>query len=407
MQTNTYLIIILSIIIIDFLVSSVVSILDYKHKPITNNPSIKKDYVKSKRYLRTNIKFAVTKSVVDLGVLLAIILTGFLNDLDIAARTLGYGPIVTGIIFFGIIGAFFFLIDLPFSIYKTFNIERKYGFNKTTRKTFITDLIKTILGWVIVGAVGLFIILYFFQQAGALAWFCCWIFLTIIQIFTIFIYPVFILPVFNKLKILQDGELKYRIQEYLEKYNINIKMENIRVIDSSRRTNKSNAFLAGFGSNKRLVLSDTLLKKHTTDEILAIVAHEIGHLKMNHIPKKFVLYTIETFLMMFLLSLVIQSNNFFLAFGIENLSVYLGLMLFSIIYSPIAFIFTTLTNYFSKKYEYAADEFAGGTTTPEAMAAALEKLGSHNLTNPSPHPLNVWLSYSHPPVADRVKRLIK
>lgn len=343
----------------------------------------------------------------DVAILLIVILTGLLNTLDISIRSLGYGPVITGILFFGVIGAAVFLLGLPFSIYNTFSIEKGYGFNKTTKKTFFLDLIKSIIGWIIIGAVGLFIILIFFQKAGPLAWLYCWIFITVMQIFTMFIYPVLILPIFNKLRILKDGPLKEAIQKYMEDQHINIKMNNIRIMDSSRRTNKSNAFLAGFGRNKRLVLADTLLKNHTQEEILAVVAHEVGHLKMNHLPKKLILYTVETFLMMLILSFVIQSSNFFLAFGVENVSVYLGLMLFSVIYSPIAFIFTTLTNYQSKKYEYQADHYAAKTTSAEDMAALLNKLGAHNLTNPTPHPLNVFLKYSHPPVKDRIKRLLK
>lgn len=406
MQVNTYILIVLIIISTEFLINLIVSFLDYYYKPTTKNPSIKKDYVKAKRYLRTNIKFSLIKSVIDLAILLAIIFSGAFNYLDIVVRSLGYGPILTGMIFLGVIGLIFFIIGIPFSIYKTFRIEKKYNFNKTTRRTFIIDLLKSIVGWIIMGTVGLAIILTFFEKAGNLAWFYCWIAITLLQIFTIFLYPITILPVFNKLKILTDGPLKDTIQKYLEIQNINIKMENIRVIDSSRRTNKSNAFLTGFGRNKRLVLSDTLLKNHTVPEILAIVAHEIGHLKMNHLSKKLILYTIETFLMMYLLSIVIINSNFFLAFGVENTSVYIGLLLFGIIYFPLELFFSTLTNHYSKKYEYMADKFSAETTTPEDMASALDKLSSHNLTNPSPHPITVALKYTHPPIKDRIGRLI-
>lgn len=405
MQANTYFLIVLAIIATEFLVNLVISLLDFYYKPTTKNSSIKKDYVKSKRYLKTNIKFGLTKGIIDLAILLTIILTGVLNILDLAVRSLGFGPIITGILFFGVIGIIFFVIGIPFSIYKTFWIEKKYGFNKTTKKTFLFDLLKSLAGWALIGAVGLAIILTFFQKAGNLAWLYCWIALTLLQLFTMFIYPVLLLPIFNKLKILTDGPLKEAIKEYLDSQDINIKMKNIRIIDSSKRTKKSNAFLSGIGRNKRLVLSDTLLKNHTIPEIVAIVAHEIGHLKESHLLKKLALYTVETFLMMFLLSIIIQSSNFFLAFGVENLSVYLGLMLFGVVYSPIAFFFSTLSNYYSKKYEYVADKFAAETTTPKDMIGALDKLGSHNLSNPTPHPATVFLNYTHPPIKDRIKRL--
>lgn len=407
MEVNIYIIIILAIITGEFLVNLVISLLDFYYKPTTNNSSIKKDYTKAKRYLKTNIKFKITKMTFDLGILLAIIFTGLLNTLDIFVRGFGYGPILTGIIFFGIFGLIFSLIEIPFKIFNTFVIEKKYNFNKTTKRTFIIDLIKSLLGWTLIGAIGLFIILYSFEKVGEMAWLYCWIFVTITQIFLIFIYPVFILPMFNKLQILKDGELKNDIYNYLKSQDINIKMENIRIIDSSKRTNKSNAFLVGFGINKRVVISDNLLKSHTIPEIVSIIAHEIGHLKKKHILKKFILYTCESLLIFYILSLVIQNSNFFLAFGVENLSVYIGLILFSIVYIPVAFFFSVVTNYLSRRYEFEADKFSAETTSSDDMANALNKLGSFNLTNPTPSPLNVFVEYSHPPIGDRVARLRK
>lgn len=407
MEVNTYLIIVIAIIVGEFLINLIVSLLDFYYKPTTNNPSITKDYVKAKNYLKSGIKFRITKMTFDLAVILIIIFTGAFNYLDIFVRGFGYGPIITGLFFFGIFGLVFYLLGLPFKIFNTFAIEEKYHFNKTTKKTFIIDLIKSLAGWILIGTIGLLIILYSFEKAGNLAWLYCWIFITITQVFTMFIYPVFILPVFNKLQILPDGQLKEAIYNYLKSQNINIKMDNIKIIDSSKRTNKSNAFLTGFGINKRVVLSDTLLKNHTIPEIVSIVAHEIGHLKKKHILKKFLLYTIESLLIFYLLSLILINTNFFLAFGVENLSVYIGLILFAIIYTPIAFFFSILTNCLSRRYEFEADEFSAETTSSESMASALGKLGSHNLSNPSPHPWTVLINYSHPPIQDRVERLIK
>lgn len=407
METNTYLIIILAIVIGEFLVNLVISLLDFYYKPITQNPSIKKDYIKAKRYLKTNIKFGIIKSTFDLAIFLMIIFSGIFNYIDLFIRGFGYGPIITGLIFFSIFGIFFGILKIPFSIFHTFYIEKKYHFNKTTKKTFIIDLLKSLAGWILIGGIGLFIILYSFEKIGELAWLYCWGFITITQMFTMFIYPVFILPLFNKLKILQDGELKDAIYNYLKSQNVNIKMNNIKIIDSSKRTNKSYAFLVGFGINKRVVLADNLLKSHTISEIVSIVAHEIGHLKKKHILKKFLLYTGESILIFYILSLVIQNINFFLTFGVENLSVYIGLILFAIIYIPGAFVFSVVTNCLSRKYEFEADEFSAQTTSPESMASSLDRLGSHNLTNPTPHWLRVFIEYSHPPISDRVRRLLK
>jgi len=296
MQPNTYLIIILIIIATQFLTTLTISLLNYNYKKaIPKEQTAKKDYIRAKRYLKTNIKFSLVKATIDTIILLVVILTGLLNVLDLIIRSLGYGPIITGVIFFGVIGLASSMMNLPFSIFKIFYIEKKYGFNKTTKKTFILDIIKSMAGWIIIGGVGLFIILTFFEKTGTMAWLYCWVALTLIQIFTMFIYPVTILPIFNKLKILKDGQLKEEIKEYLDINGIDIKIENIKIMDSSRRTSKVNAFLTGFGKNKRLVLADTLLKNYTQEEILAIVAHEVGHLRMNHLPKKLIVYSVETF----------------------------------------------------------------------------------------------------------------
>ncbi len=265
-------------------------------------------------------KLGITKAVIDTGILLVIIYTQVLNTLDIIIRTVTQNQILVGLIFMGTIGLFLFIVGIPFNIYYTFVIEKKYGFNKTTKKTFIYDLVKSIVGYALIGAVGLSIILFFFDRMGSMAWFYCWLAASVIQVFTLFIYPVFILPVFNKLKILKDGELKEAIQKYLEKQGVNINMNNIRIMDSSKRTKKSNAFLSGIGRNKRLVLSDTLLKKHSIDEILSIVAHEVGHYKKSHILKKLGTYIAESFLMFYILSILIQNTNFFLATILSLLS---------------------------------------------------------------------------------------
>lgn len=406
MNSTTYLTIIIAIILGQLALTLIVNLLNFYHKRDTpKNLSIKKDYVKAKRYLKSKIKLTITKAIFDVGLLLIIIFTKSLNTLDIIIRSLTQNSILAGLIFFGVIGLVVFILEIPFSLYSTFVIEKKYGFNKMTGKTFIVDILKTILGYIIIGAVGLSIILFLFNKTGGLAWLYCWIAVTLIQIFTLFIYPIFILPIYNKLKILKDGPLKDAIQKYLIKQNINIKMSNIKIIDSSKRTNKSNAFLTGIGRNKRLVLSDTLIKNHSINEIISIVAHEIGHLKGIHILKKLGIHVAESFLMFFLLSILIQNSNFFLAFGVENLSVYMGLILFSIIYSPMALFFSIITNYYSREFEYVADLYARETTSCKAMSSALNKLGAYNLTNPTPHSLKVFLSYSHPPIKDRIRRL--
>lgn len=395
---NNILFIIIAIIIGTYFLSLIISLLDFYYKP---NNSMAKKYSKSK------IKFDLISSSYSVIILLIIIFTKSLNSLDIFIRTITQNQILAGLLFFGAIGLFTFIIGLPFNIFNTFVIEKKYNFNKTTKKTFIIDIFKNLLLFVTIGAVVLSIILYIFQKVGGIAWLYCWIAITLIQIFTLFIYPIFILPIYNKLKILQDSPLKDAIKKYLENQNLDINMDNIKTIDSSTRTNKSNAFLTGIGKSKMLVLSDTLLKNHTLKEIVAIVAHEVGHYKMKHIIKHFGLSSIKTFLIFYLLSFIINNNHFFTAFGVENLSTYMGLILFFIIYSPIAIISSTITNYYSRKFEHNADTFSAKTTSPKDIVKALKKLGSDNLSNPNPHPLSVFLEYSHPPIPCRIKRLMK
>jgi STE24 endopeptidase len=310
-------------------------------------------------------------------------------------------PILNGLIFIGILGFLKAILSLPFSIYATFVIEERFGFNKTTWPTFMLDILKGLMLAILLGAPLLAGILFFFEYAGGYAWLFCWIAITLYMLAVQFIAPTWIMPLFNKFKPLEEGELKSAILEYAE--SIKFPVQNVYVMDGSRRSSKSNAFFTGFGRHKRIALFDTLIKQHSVSELLAVLAHEMGHYKKKHILLSLILGILQTGLMLYLLSIFISYQGLFDAFYMEHTSVYAGLIFFALLYSPLDFFMGMLMQMVSRKNETAADRFAVETTgNPRAMVDALKKLSAHNLTNLTPHPFYVFLNYSHPPVMQRI-----
>jgi STE24 endopeptidase len=283
-------------------------------------------------------------------------------------------------------------------------IEERFGFNQTTWTTFIADLAKGILLAVLLGAPLLAGILAFFEHTGANAWWYCWIAVTLYMLGVQFIAPTWIMPLFNKFTPLEDGELRSAILSYAG--SIEFPIENVFVMDGSRRSSKSNAFFTGFGKHRRIVLFDTLIKRHTTAELLAVLAHEMGHYKKKHILLTMILGVLQMGIMLYLLSIFISYQGLFDAFFMPQKSVYGGLIFFAMLYSPIDFFMGIFMQMLSRKNETAADRFSAETTRdPQSMEAALKKLSVHNLTNLMPHPLYVFLNYSHPPVLQRISDL--
>ena len=296
------------------------------------------------------------------------------------------------------------ILSIPFSIYSTFVIEEKYGFNLTTAKTFILDIIKSWFLTALIGGIIFAVILWFFDRTGNMAWVYCWIVVVIFQIVLTFIAPVVILPLFNKFYPLEDGELKTSIESYAKSQDF--KLKGVFKMDASKRSTKSNAFFTGFGKYRRIVLFDTLIKKHTVDELVSILAHEMGHYKKKHILKSIIISIITTGLMFFILSLFINNEGLFQAFKMENTSIYASLFFFAFLYSPINMFISILSSILSRKHEYEADTYASETYGKfESMISALKKLTVDNLSNLTPHPLKVFLSYSHPPVLERIQSL--
>ncbi len=363
-------------------------------------------YGKSQRYLRETTLFGLAHDTFQLILLVAFMLAGGFNFIDSIARSTGRGPMVTGLVFAGIIVLGTQVIDLPFSAWSTFVIEEKFGFNRTTVRTFILDRIKGLALTAVIGGLIFAGIIWFFQTAGSAAWIYCWIALSIFQIMLLYVAPVLIMPIFNKFEPLEDGDLKKSIMDYAQRENF--KMKGVFKMDGSKRSTKSNAFFSGFGKFKRIVLFDVLIKRHTVEELTAIIAHEMGHYKLRHIQKSIVRSILMAGFTFWLLSLFIGNQGLFEAFRMEHVSIYASLFFFGFLYAPIGMVTGVVDNIISRRYEFEADRYAVRSYGhPEALISALKKLSRDNLSNLTPHPFTVFLEYSHPPVLERIRAIRK
>jgi STE24 endopeptidase len=361
-------------------------------------------YRRSQEYTRVYTKFGFLTSTISILATLIFWFAGGFNYLDNMVRGWNLNMIWTGLFYIAVLVILRSLLSLPFSIYGTFVIEERFGFNKTTPKTFILDILKGLLLGVILGGPLLAGLLFFFDYAGAYAWLYCWIATTVFTLFIQFIAPTVIMPLFNKFTPMEEGELRDSITSYAQSVKFPIK--GIFVMDGSKRSAKSNAFFTGFGRNKRIVLFDTLIGKHTISELVAVLAHEIGHYKKKHILKGMVISILHMGVMFYLLSIFLSHQGLFDAFYMENTSIYAGLLFFGMLYAPIELILSLFMQIFSRKNEYEADRFAAGTiNNSESMVDALKKLSLNNLSNLTPHPLYVFFNYSHPPVLQRIKAI--
>lgn len=408
---NIYLTVILAIIAIEYLLNLIVERLNVKNasgilpKEFEGFYDAQK-YRLSQEYLKTNTNFHIVKDTIFAVITLTFILSGGFNFVDNIARSFNRGPVVTGLIFTGMLGLALQVISIPFSAYHTFVIEAKFGFNKTTAKIFVTDILKGLVLSAAIGAIVLSVVFWFFYAAGSFAWVYCWAAVTIFQLFLLFIAPVIIMPLFNKYTPLEEGELKSAIENYAKEQKF--ALAGVFKMDASRRSTKSNAFFTGFGKFRRIALFDTLIQKHTTDELVSVLAHEIGHYKKKHFVKGIILSVITSGIMFFILSFFINNKGLFEAFKMQNLSIYASLVFFGFLYSPINLFISVFSNIISRKHEYEADNFAITTyKKPESFIAALKKLTVDNLSNLTPHPVKVFLDYSHPPVAERIKAIRK
>ncbi|MEX0906602.1 MAG: M48 family metallopeptidase [Balneolaceae bacterium] len=408
---NIITVVILAAIVIDFVLDIISNRLNLKALT-TELPDEfsgvydENTYAKSQQYTRTRTKFGFLTGTFNLAVLLVFWFAGGFNWLDQWARGLDFGVIGTGLIFIGALVIGKTIVSLPFSIYSTFVIEERFGFNKTTPKTFITDRLKSLMLSVVIGAPVLAGIIAFFEFGGPWAWVYAWLAVTAFSLVMQYVAPTWIMPIFNKFTPLEDGELRRSIEAYAD--NVDFPLQGIYVIDGSKRSSKSNAFFTGFGKNKRIALYDTLIENHTTEELVAVLAHEIGHYKKKHIVKNMAIGIIQTGIMFALLSIFLNVPALFDAFYMEEMSVYAGLLFFGLLYSPIEMLLGIGMQMLSRKYEYEADRFAADTIeNGEEMVNVLKKLSKDNLSNLTPHPVYVFLNYSHPPALQRIEAIRK
>jgi len=404
---NIYLIIILAILAGDYLLNLTVETLNIANL----KTELPKEYVgyydrakyeKSQAYLKEGTRFFLFKNTFFTLVIISFIVLGGFNLVDEFARGFNKGPILTGLIFAAIIMLGTQLLGVPFAAYRTFVIEEKYGFNRTSVKTFIQDRIKMWTLGALIGGIIFAGVIWFFRELGSFAWIYCWVGVTIVQLFLSFIAPVLIMPLFNKFIPLEEGDLKKAIEQYAASQNF--KMKGIFKIDASRRSSKSNAFFTGFGKYRRIGLFDTLIEKQTVGELVSVLAHEVGHYKKNHIIKDLLVSFFVAGVMFFILSLFINNAGLFAAFKMKHISVYASLFFFGFLYTPINIVFSVITNIISRRHEFEADRFAVTTyKKAEDFITALKKLTVDNLSNLSPHPLKVFMEYSHPPVLKRIE----
>jgi STE24 endopeptidase len=356
------------------------------------------EYRKTQLYQKDNKKLSFWSSSFNLILILLMICAGGFALIDNVARSLNSNPILISLLFFGIIGLASDIFNIPFSWYDSFVIEKRYGFNKMTIRTYITDHIKS---WFLILLIGL--ITWFYYRTGAGFWLYAWGLITVFSVFMNLFYSELIVPLFNKQTPLEAGPLREKIEKFSLKTGF--KLRNIFVIDGSKRSTKSNAYFSGFGPKKRIVLYDTLLIDLTEEQVVAVLAHEIGHYKKKHVLISLISSILITGLMLFLFSLVVNNPLLSKAMGAKVSSFHIGLIVFGILYSPLSLVIGLISNYISRKNEYQADRFVKDNYKPEQLADALKKLSVKNLSNMMPHPAYVFFHYSHPTLLQRLEKL--
>ncbi len=361
------------------------------------------EYKKSIAYKKENHRFSSIVSLFSVLVTLAFLIFGGFEWVDRLARTWSSNPVWISLFFFGIIGLGSDLLNTPFAYYKNFVIEEKFGFNKQTMKVFITDKIKAWLLGAVLGGFILIAILKIYQWFGTDFWWYAWILLTIFMLLMNLFYAKLIVPIFNKQTPLEAGSLKEKIEDYAHKVGFAVK--NIFVIDGSKRSTKANAYFSGFGKQKRITLYDTLIESLNEDEIVAVLAHEVGHYKKRHLIYQLMISVLSTGLTLFLLSLFLSRPEFSLAIGVSIPSIHAGLVSFGILYSPISMLLGLFGNVWSRKFEFQADAYAKQTNRPNDLVEALKKLSKDSFSNLTPHPAYAFFNYSHPPIDQRIARL--
>ncbi|RNC89586.1 MAG: M48 family peptidase [Allomuricauda sp.] len=408
MENSSLLYIIIAILIVQYLIDLVLDFLNAK----TFNSKIpeelndvfdKKEYEKSQAYSKVNHRYALLSDSFSLLLTLSFLLLGGFEWVDAMVRDFTENPILMALLFFGTIILGSSLISIPFSYYQTFVIEERFGFNKTNKVTFFFDIVK---GWLIAAIFGgsiLALVMLFLQWAGTNFWLYAWGLIAAVMLFLNLFYSKLIVPLFNKQTPLAAGNLKNAIESYAQQ--VGFELKSIFVIDGSKRSTKANAYFSGFGSEKRVTLFDTLINDLDEDEIVAVLAHEVGHYKRRHVIVNLAASVLLTGFTLFILSLFINQPQLSLAIGVKIPSFHAALLAFGLLYSPISGITGLLMNLLSRKFEFEADDFAKRTFAAQPLITSLKKLSKNNLSNLTPHPAFVFVNYSHPPLIERIRNL--
>ncbi len=401
---------ILIIVILDFILER---ILDYLNKTYWSEELprelegiySRENYTKSQKYLKANHNFSQIIECFNFLLVMAMLVLGGFAFLDGLIRQHTAHPVLMALLFFGILGFVADILGTPFSVYSTFVIEEKFGFNKTTVKTFVLDKLKGWLLGLIIGGGLLSLIVWIYQATGPWFWLIAWGAISFFTIFMTLFYSNIIVPLFNRQTPLEPGELRGAIEAFAKKTGFNLK--NIFVIDGSKRSTKANAYFTGLGRKKRIVLYDTLIKEHSTDELVAVLAHEIGHYKKKHTLIGTITSILQTGLVLFILSRFLDSPYLSGALGATEPSFHMSVVAFGILYTPLSVLLGLVMNMVSRKHEFAADRFAAVNFSGESLSRALIRLSVNNLSNLRPHPLYVFFYYSHPPLLKRLESIRK
>lgn len=408
MSSQLIFLIISLLFVFDFAWEQLLDYLNFKRIPDQLPQEAKGIYTEEKyqasvAYLRDKDRFGFLSAAFGFVLSAIMLFAGGFGWLDAYLRLHIINPIVLSLVFFGVVFLASDVLSIPLQLYSTFVIEEKHGFNKTTWKTFLLDKLKGyLLGAVIGSAIG-YVFLWLVMSMGPNFWLVFWAIATVLVLCLNMFYTSLILPLFNKLTPLEDGELKSAIEAYCQKEGF--PGTKVFVIDGSKRSTKANAFFSGLGPQKKVVLYDTLIKNHTTEELVAVLAHEVGHYKKKHIVQGFAASILQMGLMLFILSLFVFNPALSEALGGTQLSIHLNLIAFGLLISPVSMLSGLIMNMVSRKNEFEADDFAKRTYSGNDLAVALKKLSVDNLSQLTPHPLYVFFHYSHPPVLERLKRL--
>ncbi len=361
-------------------------------------------YAQSYDYHLTNYRFSIFQGLLSFILTVMVLAFGWFGELDgwLRANVTDHA-IGLPLVFFGVIYILSDVMSWPFQWYHTFVIEEKFGFNKMTPRLFVIDKLKGYLMGIILGGVILGALLWLVDSLGEGFWIWFWVFISAFMLFMTFFYTSIFLPIFNKLTPLEEGELRAAILKYAQ--SVNFPLDNIFVMDGSKRSAKANAFFSGFGKQKKIVLYDTLIEKHSQEELVAVLAHEVGHYKRNHVKQSLVLSLLQTGVMLFVLSRFVLSPELSYALGGEVQAIHLNLIAFGLLFSPISSVLGVGMNLLSRKNEYEADHYAATTYAAAPLGEALIKLNENHLSNLTPHPWHVFLNYSHPTLLQRLAHL--